>query len=171
MKRRNLVRLLIALGIGIPILVEALTFLGLVENRLFGGGDGRRPTPTPTRRVGVGDEVLPDTPQSEIVRELMILADGERWQFTMTVAVENPDDAPYEFRLGEVTLGDGTVVRGGGSTGRLPAGVSGTAAAQWSIPAGSTPQTVVAIGTVSGGGTPAVSREEVQLAKVPVQGS
>ncbi len=172
MKRRNLVRLLIALGIGIPILVEGLTFLGLIESHLFGGrrrGDDGD-TPTPGRRVGVGDELLPDTPQPETVREMLILAADEPWQFTISVAVENTGDVPYELRLGEVTLSDGSTVKGGGSTGRVPAGESGTAAAQWSIPAGSTPQTVVATGTSYGDATPSVSSEVVRLSKVPVQG-
>lgn len=171
MKRRNLVRLLIGLGIGIPILVEGLTFLGLIESHIFGGRDGHdRSTPTPGRRVGVGDELLPDTPQPETVQEMLILAADEPWQFTMSVAVENTGDVPYELRLGEVTLSDGSTVQGGGSTGRVPAGESGTAAAQWSIPAGSTPQSVVATGSAYGADTPSVTSEVIRLSKVPVQG-
>lgn len=171
MKRRTLVRLLIGLGIGIPILVEGLTFLGLIERRLF-GEDGRSDdgmTATPTRRVGVGDELLPGTPQPETVRELLIIAAGDTWQFTMSVAVENTGEVPYELRLGEVTLSDGTTVQGGGSTGQIPSGEQGTAAAQWSIPSGSTPRTVEVIGTAYGE-SPTVTEEDVTLSKVPVQG-
>lgn len=171
MKRRNLVRLLIGLGIGIPILVEGLTFLGLIESHIFGGRDGHdRSTPTPGRRVGVGDELLPDTPQPETVREMLILAADEPWQFTMSVAVENTGDVPYELRLGEVTLSDGSTVQGGGSTGRVSPGDAGTAAAQWSIPAGSTPQSVVATGSAYGADTPSITSEVIRLSKVPVQG-
>jgi len=170
-KRRTLVRLLIGLGIGIPILVEGLTFLGLIERQLFdeGGDSTDEPTATPIRRVGVGDELLPDTPQPETVRELLIIAAGDPWQFTMSVAVENTGDVPYELRLGEVTLSDGTTVQGGGSTGQIPPGDQGTAAAQWSLPSGSTPRTVEVTGTAYGE-SPTVIEEDVHLSKVPVQG-
>jgi hypothetical protein len=166
-----LVRLLIGLGIGIPILVEGLTFLGLIDRHLFDDdGDGRNgATPTPTRQVGVGDELLPETPQPETVRELLIIAADEPWQFTMSVAVENTADVPYELRLGEVTLNDGTTVQGGGSTGRIPPGEDGTAAAQWSIPPGSTPRTVEVIGTTYAESA-RVAEADVHLSKVPVQG-
>ena len=45
MERRTLVRLLVVLAIGIPVLVEAVTFLGLLEHQLLDGSGA--PTATP----------------------------------------------------------------------------------------------------------------------------
>jgi len=65
--RRTLVRLLIVVTIGVPILVEATTFLGLVSHSLGDeGGDTSSPTP-PQDATGVGDDLLAETPRDERV--------------------------------------------------------------------------------------------------------
>lgn len=173
MNRRTLIRLLVGLGIGVPILVEAITFLGLVETRLFGGGDGRDGgTPTAgVRRVGVGDELLPGTPQSETVTDAIIRGAGDPWVFTMTVSVGNGTEAAYELRLRTLTLGNGTTVAGAASTGRIEAGESGQVTGAWEIPSGSTPDRLDVVAIEYGDGTPSETEERVVLSKVPVRGS
>jgi hypothetical protein len=80
--RRWLSRLLVGLGIGIPVLIEGTTAFRLITSRLFGSGDGggdeggATGTATPTERsaVGVGDELLAATAPIETVRELCVRA-------------------------------------------------------------------------------------------------
>lgn len=170
MKRRTLVRLLVGLGIGIPILVEAITFLGLVEHQLAGGdGTGGRATET-DRRVGVGDELLPSTGPTETLEEAAVDAQTDRWLLRLVVAVENTADVPYELRLENATTNAGTVVTGGGSSGPVPPGESASVTGTWVLPGGETPEAVDMTGVLDPGGDPETTTERVRLAKVPVRG-
>lgn len=167
MERRTLVRLLVGLGIGIPVVVEALTLLGLVDAHFFADERGT-PTPAP-RSVGVGDELLVATPQSETVTDAAVSA-GARWTLVVDVEVENTGPVPYELRLGPVTTGGGVRVEGGASTGRVASGATVTVTGRWDLPRGTTPRSVdvVALEYVEGG--PRTTSETVLLGRVPVQG-
>lgn len=172
MKRRTLIRLLVGLGIGIPILIEAATFLGLVESRLFGDGSDGNGTGTPAaRRVAIGDELLPATVQSETLADAVIRGANDPWVLAITVAVENRGEVPYELRLRDVTLTDGRTVTGRSSTGRIATGASGRVTGAWELPAGSTPDRLAVVSVDYAGGTPSATAAEVHLAKIPVRGS
>lgn len=173
LSRRTLIRLLIGLGIGIPILVEGLTLLGLVEQALLGDDEDEADEGTATpSAVHVGDEILPETPQREVLSAATIRAAEDGWRFTVTVEVDNDAEVPYELRLGTVTTSAGTEVRGGGSTGRIAPGDSGTAAAFWLLPEGETPATVEATAiTTPEGESPETTRSVIELGQIPVQGS
>ena len=172
MKRRTLIRLLVGLGIGIPILVEAATFLGLVESRLFGDGDVGDGTETPApRRVAVGDELLPATVQSETLVDAVIRGADDPWVLAITVTVENRGEVPYELRLTDVTLTDGRTVAGRSSTGRIAPSASGQVTGAWELPAGTTPDRLVVVSVDYVGGTPSATETEVRLDKIPVRGS
>ena len=169
MERRTLVRLLVVLAIGIPVLIEAVTFLGLVETRLF-DGDGATTTPA-EGGVRPGEELLPDTPQSEVVAEAAIRGESTPWVFVLTVTVENPTDDPYELRLGTLTLGGGRTVPGEATTGRIPAGGSGEVTGAWEVPQGATPDRLEVVSVRYGPDGRAEHRTTVDLGRVPVRGN
>lgn len=169
--RRNLVRLLVGAGIGIPVAVEARTLLELVDRKLLGGGgsdDGGATSPTATPAgVSVGDELLPATAASETVTEARVEA-GTTWQFTLAVEVENETDRAYELGLGAVETTDGRVT-GEHRTDRLAPGGTTTLAAAWTIPEGSSPTAVEAVGVVGSGADARRVAETVRLGNVLVQ--
>ncbi|WP_251341679.1 hypothetical protein [Haloplanus halophilus] len=177
--KRTLIRLLVGFGIGIPILVEGLTFLGLLRNQ-FGGADGdggstdggtATDTPGAVDPVGVGDDVLPETDRTERLASAVLReVDGDRWPLSLTVDVRNTGETDYEFQLLAVHLDDGRTVAGRASTDRLAPGEHRTVTAEWSIPAGSTPRAVEAVALVYGGGSVETVERRVELAKVPVRG-
>ncbi|MFB6155910.1 MAG: hypothetical protein ABEJ22_08435 [Haloferacaceae archaeon] len=167
--RRTLVRVLIGLGIGVPILVEGLTFLGLVGTRLEGengeGGDG---TETPgVERVGTGEELLPATDASDTLVESTLLAREDAWKLAITVEVDNTTEMSYRFRLGDIVLTSGKHVTGGGETDPLAPGEKTVVTGRWDLPPGSTPDAVEVTGVVGGEET----TRTVRLRKIPVQGS
>lgn len=170
MERRTLVRLLVGLGIGLPIAIEAATFLGLFRSRV--GGDGAADTPDDTTEppspdaVGVGDELLPATQATDTVTGAEIRTDGGR-VFVMTVAVENDTPGGYELRLDALSTDAGTTVGGGGSTDLLASGESGSVTGRWTLPDGEDPAAVIVVATVTSpdGGRDTVTRR-VQLAPV-----
>jgi len=174
--KRTLIRLLVGFGIGIPLLVEGLTFLGLLGEQ-FGGGDGEGSEPTDTATtdpgVTVGDDLLPETDRSETLASAVLReAGGDRWPLSLTVEVQNSGDTDYEFQLLTLHLADDRTVGGRSSTDRLGPGERRVITAEWSIPAGSTPRAVDVVALVYPDGEDAVETIErrVELAKVPVRG-
>ena len=144
MKRRTLIRLLVGLGIGIPLLIEGATFLGLIEAQLLGnGGPPATPTGTPPDDgVAVDGELLPGTVPEDTLSTASVAADQDGRTLTLTVFVENTGDSPYELRLGAVRTREGTQVEGSATTGTVLPGESGTVTEQWELPDGSMPGSV-----------------------------
>lgn len=173
--RRWLIRILVGLGIGIPIAVEATTFLGLIKQRLFGseesdGGETATATTSPPQGVGVGDELLTETPQPETVTDAIVhISDDGSWVFEMVVDVENTGETPYELRLSTVTTGSGTAVENRASTGRIPPGESRELTNTWVLPTGESPARlgVTAVTYRESGAT--VTDRTVRLRSVPVE--
>lgn len=182
LSKRTLIRLLVGFGIGIPILIEALTFLGLLRQQLGGGdGDGAGGTATETTASGtdtggvsVGDDLLPATDRSErLVSAVLRQESGsDRWPLSLTVEVTNDGTTDYEFQLLAVHLGDGETVGGRVSTDRLAPDESRTVTGEWSIPAGSTPRAVEVVALIypDGEGSVETVERRVELAKIPVRG-
>lgn len=175
MERRTVIRLLLLFGIGIPLVVEGLTFAGLVGQHLGVQSTPTAtptPTPEPVDSVGVGDELLAETNVSERLTTATLSDAGEHWLLTLTVTVENDGDRPVDVRLGAVVTSAGTRVDGSATTGRVPADETATATGQWTIPAGEIPETLVVESTMysSDGGSPRTVSRNVHLQRLPVGG-
>jgi len=175
--RRWLIRAVVGLGFGIPLAVEGATLVGLLESRLFGGGedgdagDGGTATTPSQPATAVGDDLLPTTDRAETLAEATVYAGDDGWQFDLVVDVENAADRPYELRLGTVTTQDGTRVEGGAATDVLAAGESASLSASYDLPDGETPATMAVAGVehVDGGGE-RFFRRDVRFGNVPVRG-
>ncbi|MFB6072122.1 MAG: hypothetical protein ABEJ88_04050 [Halobacterium sp.] len=170
--RRWLIRLLVGLGIGVPVAVEAATFLGLVNSRLFGGGGDGEQTNSTTRRpvTHVGDELLPATAPADTLTDAVVRVGEDAWTFEASVRVENTGDAPYRFSLGAVTTEGGRRVGGGAETDWIPPGETRTASATWTLPSGATPATMAVAGVTRTDGGERRTEAVVRLGSVPVQG-
>jgi hypothetical protein len=170
MERRQLVKWLIVVAIAVPLLVEGITLLGLLNNEFGGDGDDGTPTPLPDT-VGTGDELLTETDQRETLRQATVDG-GDRWTLTLTVTVNNTGDRPYELVLGAVQTQDGKRVEGETSTGTIQPGESTTVTAQWSLGSGSLPDrlSVTAVAYDGEGGVARTVQRQVNLAHIPVQG-
>jgi hypothetical protein len=165
--RRTLIRLLVGLGIGVPVLIEGATLLGLLGDIV--GGNGGEETATPTdapEGVAIGEELLPDTPAADTVRAAYVAADG--WTFTFVVGVDNTTDRTYELRLRTVTTEDGRTVEGDASTGPVAPGESGSVTGRWDLPDGASPDTVDVVAVARDGTVTTVERT-IRLGSVPVQ--
>lgn len=167
--RRRLIRILVVVGVGIPILIEAVTFAGLVTNSLGADGPTASETAAPAdeRAVGVGDELLPATGPTETVEDAYVVAGDDGWQFVCTVRVGNVTGESYELTFGAVETGAGRVVEGTASTGRIAPGGDGTVTGTWTLPAGQQPArlTVAIARGDAGASTDAV----VRLGGIPVR--
>lgn len=165
MKRSTLVRLLVVVGFGIPLVVEGVTFVGLFNDGLSGGSSATQ-APVP-EEVGIGEDLLAETTASETLESTYVVAGPDRWTMVVTVAVENSGESPYRLRLGDATLSSGKTVEGGAATDRLAPGESTTITARWSLPPGATPRKIAVVAVTDGERV----EETVALAKVPVRRS
>lgn len=167
----TMVRVLIVLAIAIPILIEVVTFGGLIGHYV-GGGEDPAATETPTPEVegaGAGATILADTAATERIESTSLITGDDSWQFIITIDVTEPAK-PYELRLNNVTTREGTTVEGSGATtGQLAAGTSGTVTGTWLLPAGQQPDTLsVTVVTTPEGGTEQAREYTVSIGKVPV---
>lgn len=167
---KRLVRILLIIGIGIPVLIESATLIRMIGGYMGGEEAAQESTPEATETYVVeGDELLPETPPAERIVTLTVEPQSEAWVFTMELDVENTTARPYELELGEVEVGDGQVVQQTVSQ-RWDAGAAETMAAEWRLPVGQIPSGLTArarwhIGTDS---TRTLTRP-VQFGQIPVQ--
>jgi len=185
-RRRTIIRLLVGFGIGIPVLIELATFVGLVEQSLLGddeGGDGDGDgnggggtgdaTRTPDDlddagdEVGVGDELLPETTQRETLSVASFRAGDDSWVLTLAAAVENTASEPYTIGFGPVTTTNGRRVEGTNRAVTVAAGETGQVTGTWQLSPGSRPA-AVELRTATGDAEP--TAHEVALARIPVEG-
>lgn len=167
----SLVRVLLVLAIGLPIVIEIVTFGGLIGHYL--GGEQGTAAPTPeVSGATVGDEILPETAATERVTEATVVARDDSWQFVLTVNVTDTTGV-YELRLDSATTRDGRTVEGSGATtGALSPGQSGAVTATWGLPAGQRPDTVRAtVVTTPENGTASARGYTVEIGNVPVSGN
>ena len=173
-RRRWLLRLLLGLGIGVPVAIEARTFLGLFRAYLFGDSGGATATPTATPAgsagVGVGDELPTGTEPTETIRESQIRVLKSGWRFDLSVEVTNTAESPYELRLGDVRTGTGETGGGGASAGRIPPGDTTAVKGTWPLPSESRPETVTVTALVYTGEDVDLTEREVRLARPSLRG-
>lgn len=166
--RRRLVRIMIIVAIGIPILIEAVTFAGIVSHSFSDdGGNAETPTTVP-EGVGVGDDLLEVTDETETVEEAYVRAMEDRWQFVLSVRVANTGDEQYALRLRGVTTAEGTNVSGLSGTGPIDPGDTANVTGAWALPESERPESVQVV--VARGADPvSTTQYTVTLKPVPVR--
>ncbi|SHG94193.1 hypothetical protein [Halobaculum gomorrense] len=179
--RRRLIRWIAVLAFTVPVIVEALTFGGLIGDTLLGGDDGSDDagggdgdgtvTESATPRasgVGVGDELLQDAPPTETIAVSEVRGQSaDSRTYVLRVTVKNTTDESVELRLTGVTLRDGTTLASVSATGSIPAGETGEVTGAWDLPAGSMPVAVDIV--LLRDGEEAITRS-VPLERPPIRG-
>jgi len=173
LSRRWVIRILVGLGLGIPIAIEARTLVGIVASWLF--GDGEEPATTTQQTTAepttsIGEELLPATEPADTLEDAWVQLRDDSWRFEVVVSVENTADAPYTLELGAVTTDAGTRVGGTESSGRVEPGASQTVTSAWSLPSGEDPELLAVTGiTHAESGDERVERD-VRLGNIPFRG-
>jgi len=157
------IKLLVAVGIGIPILIEVVTFGSMMVHSVGPQTGGAPTTATDASGAGAveGDAILSETPQDERITSARVVTRNDGWQFRLTVAINNTGEGSYALSLDHVTTRAGTVVTERVSTGRLAPGENRTISGTWLLPKGQRPESIQA--TVGENGT-----RTVDLGDIPV---
>lgn len=172
--RRTLVRLLVGLGFGIPVLVEGATVLGFVRETLAGDGDSdagggsdgasTADTTTTDDGVAVNEELFPATAPTERMRAAVVEETDTGRQFVTTVQVDNTTDSVYELRLTGLSTDAGTRLEASASTGTVPPGESAVVTGRWSLPVDERPARLHATALVGPGDATTSERLTAPLA-------
>ena len=178
--RRRLIRWIAVLAFAVPVIVEVLTFGGLIGDTLLSGDGGdtadgtatdgtETATPTPGETaVGVGDELLPDAPPVETIEVSEVRGESpDSRTYVLRVAVENTTEGSVELRLTGVTLRDETSLESVSTTGSIPAGGTGEGTGAWGLPTDSMPVAVDVV--LLRDGEESTSRS-VPLKRPPIRG-
>lgn len=169
----TLIRVLIVVGIGLPILIEVATFGGMLSHYLAGGGDaGTASATTPTAEMegaDTGDEILTETDFEATISRATVLTTDDGWQFLLTLNVTNGGDRPGAVEIGAVTARNGATVAGSGTTGQLAPGETGRVTGSWMLPSGERPDAVsMTVVTEVAGGEANSTEYTVELGDIPV---
>jgi len=148
--RRRLFRILLALAIGIPVAIEASTFVGMLTGER---GD---------EVVDIGGELLPDTPQTETLLDSSVY-DGPPRQYELVAGIENETESDYELTVGPLFTEAGDRVAGTVSR-EVPAGEDGELTARWELESEAMPAVVRVRATWAG----EEADERVELARPAV---
>lgn len=153
--RRGLLRWIIAATIGIPVLIEVGTFLGLVGAKV---GDEH------PNALDEGDELLPSTPAIETVRTIRLERSDGGTTFRFVVEVSNTTETPYGVAVTGLTLDDGTSLSESVETGPIRPGDRSTLRGEWALPSGAIPVSITAIARTYDGGSSVVAAKRHRLA-------
>lgn len=178
-RRRTIIRLLVGFGIGLPVLVELATFVGLIEESFLGGdGDGSENgssdgggTTTPgadEAGVGVGDELLPETAQRETLTVASFRAGDDWWVLTLAAEVENTGSVPYSVQFASLVTMKGRRVEASNRAVTVQPGETAQVTGTWQLRPGNRPATVV-VRTAEGDAS--ATDHEVDLGRIPLEGT
>ena len=171
-EQKTLLRLLIIVGIGLPILIEVVTFGSMMGHHLTGdaGSEAVAETPTPEQAgAGVGDPILESSAVSARIEAASVVTADDGWRFTLTVNVTNSGADTAAVRLDNVTARNGETIDGTASTGRLPAGQTDAVTQSWLLPPGERPDTVsVTVFVYPDEGATQSTQYTVALGDIPV---
>ncbi|QGN06973.1 hypothetical protein Hrd1104_06475 [Halorhabdus sp. CBA1104] len=170
MERATLVKVLLVVAIGIPLVIEGATFLSLFNQHLGSEDTAGTETPAP-ETLSVGDDLLTDFGGENVTATIengSIQATGDAWLFTLEIAVRNSGNQSVAVSVGPLTTGDGTVGETVAESGEIAPAGSTTVFVQWSLPTGETPQSLTVTRTRYGNET-TTADGTVQIGGFPVQ--
>lgn len=171
---KRLVKILVIIGIGIPVLVELMTLFNLINVNLF-SRESDRPTKTEStieeRTYGEGDTLLADTGTPVVIDHLMIKVDATNWMMEMTLSQPVKETEFREVFVDSLKLESGSVIRAaaeqnwqGGETGIPRLKISRK------LPNGDRPRSIYfSISQTPSGDTQQFTQYEIPLGNIPVR--
>ena len=170
--RKTLVRILIAVGIGIPVLVELLTLFNLINVQLFEDEKAIRQqaSPTEVREYIIGDTLFADSVTPITLQDMIIKVSPQSWRFELVLARSGSiTTAGPLLTADSLKLKSGEIVSDAQSWEMDNSSGSDTTRFSWMLPSGEIP-TVLYISTQkSVQKDSASSQQQVQLGNIPVR--
>lgn len=171
MSTKNLLRILIIVGIGIPVLVEVFTAFELFSIHIGEEKQHRRAhtAKSTDRRVAEGRRLIPDSPPVIEIENMRILAGPRSWIFEMELELEHLPDELFQLKLEKLKLKGGEIIQDPKVKTWKSLDDEGEFELSWSIPPGETPLGVtVTARTQLSSGKSKLIEHDVVFGNVPV---
>lgn len=170
--RKNLVRWLVILGIGIPVLVELLTLFNLINVR-FNGKDNEPPhtvEPTSEHAVAQGDTLFNTSAAPVILQEMLIKVNAQEWDFELVLAYAGEEASPdARLAIDSLRLQSGMTLTSGEYEWETEGGRT-QLEAEWRLPSGDIP-TALFLSTFQQLSPDSINQipRQITLNKIPVR--
>lgn len=170
--RKKLVRWLVILGIGIPVLVELLTLFNLI-NVQFTDEEQQLPNTSETateRAVVEGDTLFKSSADPLVIRQLLIKVNAQEWEFELGLAYAGDAPGPdTRFTIDSLLLNSGTVLQSQNVEWEIDEGQT-QLEAKWDLPPGDIP-TALFLSTFQQFSSDSLAKtpREIKLNKIPVR--
>jgi hypothetical protein len=170
--KKTLVRILIAVGIGIPVLVELLTLFNLINVQLFEDEKAIRQEAPPTeiREYMIGDTLFADSVTPITIQDMLVKVSPQSWRFELALARSgSTTTAGPLLTVDSLKLKSGEIVSDAQSWEMGKSSGSDTTRFNWMLPSGEIP-TVLYISAQRSVQKDSVSnQQQVQLGNIPVR--
>jgi len=172
---KRLVKILVMVGIGIPVLVELMTLFNLLNVQIFGDekdSNSFDTNITEVRGVGEGDTLFAEQGSKLTIDQLRVEVSTQQWRFTISMtAVDSISQDELQISVDSLNLQSNKTLLGSESRSwevrqTAPAKVHG----EWILPNGDIPTKLyVSIYHQAGEDSTYQLNQEVPLNKVPVR--
>lgn len=172
---KRLVRILVIVGIGIPVLVELLTLFNLINVQLFTGGKEQAPQFRSEQNVGSvveGDTLSIDAGQPYVIHTMKIRVSARHWRYELSLM---PADTAIKeessLRVDSLKLESGkTLVSEQAASIQKIGDAQPGYSAEWELPSGDIPQ-VLFLKTIRslGPDSSEIFQKEVPLGNIPIR--
>lgn len=141
---KKLVRILIIVGIGIPVLVELLTLFNLINVQIFEGEqelEQKEESVVEVRKLAEGDTLFTDYASPVIVESMKVKVSARDWRFELIFAYPGGvEKFNPKVRVDSMRLNSGRILQASDSYERQTSGEVPRIRAEWELPSGDIPQ-------------------------------
>lgn len=170
----QLVKILIAVGIGIPVIIELLTLFNLVNVQIFGDGDEeayhQEEPVAEVQRFGEGDTLFADYASPVFIDQMRAKVNTQRWYFFLRLVNIGSTDSVQPIKIDSMQLQSGQMLdvqktyNWDTTDGKLHI------SEEWILPSGDIPVTLyVSSNQSASGDTTTYIQQQVKLDNIPVR--
>ena len=172
---KRLVRILVIVGIGIPVIVELLTLFNLINVQLFTDEQEQVPqfdTTREAKRYMEGDTLFADYAQPVVIRSMEIKVSARHWRYELSLMpADSSANMANNVVIDSLKLESGKVLTGGQASHIRPTTEEGPVHfLEWELPTGDIPRMMIlsAIQPLGPDSTGTVQKE-IRLGKIPIR--
>lgn len=172
---KRLVKILVIIGIGIPVLVELMTLFNLINVQIFEDEqevNQQKESVAEVRAVEEGDTLFADYSNALTINLLRIKVSAQEWRFALGLnPVDRLDQQQLQVEVDSLRLQSGKILSGtGDNLWEIDDTVIVGMSAEWKLPNGDIPEMlyISSFQYIESDSTKRV-QQEVPLRKIPVR--
>lgn len=172
---KRLVKILVIIGIGIPVLVELMTLFNLINVQIFEDEqevNRQEESVIKVRAIEEGDTLFTDFSNALTINLLRIKVSAQEWRFALGLnSVDSLDQQQLQVKVDSLRLHSGKILSGiGENPWKIEDAVPARMSAEWELPNGDIPE-VLYVSSLQYVESDSAKRiqQEIPLGKIPVR--